>query len=113
MSTARLNLSHWHLFLLPLGAVLILVGYFHPWVPHPAAGLAITGFEMGEWIKFTSAAQSVPPTVSRSGFYWPPFVAVLGIAAWAGAVRRGRGRSFVWLALVGAALALLPMPIVE
>lgn len=52
----------------PLLLLLTLVGYWSPWIPHPAAGLVLSGLDLGEVVKF------LPPlpggqTLWREGFY--------------------------------------------
>jgi len=94
------------------GIALMLAGFFSPWVDHPVAGLALTGFEIGEWIKFAPEVRAGTAGLSRSGFYWPATAAAVGLAVVAASVeRRTRIR---WALLAGAAgVALLPFPLVE
>jgi hypothetical protein len=98
--------------LILLGVPLILVGYFSPWIPHRAAGLALTGFEISEWIKFAPEVQTGTAPLRRASFYWPPFVAALGLAFLA--TRRHRWSWWAWLLVaLSAMLSLLPFPLLE
>jgi hypothetical protein len=94
-----------------MGIVLVLVGFFSPWIDHPAAGLALTGFEMGEWIKFAPQVRDGSAGLNRAGFYWPAAGAATALAMIASvAERKGVRRAL----LVGATLlALLPLPLIE
>lgn len=56
---------------LPLAGLLTLAGYFAVWIPHPAAGLAVTGLDLGELVKFLPPVQSGQIPVWREGFYLP------------------------------------------
>lgn len=95
-----------------LGVLLILIGFFSPWIPHRAAGLAITGFELGEWIKFAPELREGSSPLRRGDFYWPPALAALALAAVVG--RSGRRGWANWLLiLLAALLALLPFPLLE
>ena len=89
-----------------VGFTLILLGYLMVWLPNPAAGFALTGIELGEWVKFLPAVQAgdIGP---RELFYLPPITLGLMMAlvtsAWSN--RRWqtwamRGLAFVvsWLA---------------
>ncbi|MBI3961078.1 MAG: hypothetical protein HY328_19875 [Chloroflexi bacterium] len=70
--------------LLPLFALLTLTGYFGPWIPHRAAGLVITGLDLGELVKFLYPVQQGDIRLWREGFYLP-LVAVsvtLSLVAW-------------------------------
>ncbi len=62
------RLARWGL---PLAALLTLAAYFGPWVPHPAAGLVVTGLDLGEYVKFLVPVQSGAVTIWREGFYLP------------------------------------------
>lgn len=57
-------------WLIPISALLTLIGYFGPWVNHAAAGLVITGLDLGEYVKFLPPPSN-PITVWREGFYLP------------------------------------------
>ena len=95
-----------------LGVLLILIGFFSPWVPHSTAGLALTGFEIGEWIKFAPEMRGEAPPLRRTNFYWPPVVAATGLAMLAAGARSWRLGD--WLLIVLAALlSLFPFPLLE
>jgi hypothetical protein len=63
--------NRWVQFILRLGFVAILLGYFLVWLPQPAAGLSFIGLEMGEWVKFLPAMESGGAS-GRNVFYLPP-----------------------------------------
>jgi len=65
-------MSRW---LLPVAALATLGGYFGPWVGHRAAGLIITGLDMGEYVKFLPPVRAGEIWLWRPGFY-APLVAV-------------------------------------
>ena len=44
-------------WLAPIGFALIFVGYLSVWLPNKAAGLAMLGLEIGEWVKFLPEVQ--------------------------------------------------------
>ncbi len=98
--------------LVVLGVLLVLVGYFTPWIPHRAAGLALTGFEFSEWIKFAPEVRAGTIPLRRASFYWPPFVAAVGLALLA-----ARGLRWGWsawlLVVLSTLLSLLPFPLLE
>jgi hypothetical protein len=98
--------------LMALGVLLILVGYFSPWVPHRTAGLALTGFEFSEWIKFAPEVRAGTTPLRRASFYWPPFVAAVGLALLAARERRWGWSAWLLVAL-SAVLSLLPFPLLE
>lgn len=58
-------------WLLPSAGLLILAGYFGPWVPHRVAGLVVTGLDLGEYVKFLPVVRSGEVTLWREGFYLP------------------------------------------
>lgn len=95
-----------------LGVLLILIGFFSPWVPHTTAGLALTGFEIGEWIKFTPEMKSEAPPLRRANFYWPPVVAATGLAMLAAGSRSWRLGNWLLIGLA-ALLSLFPFPLLE
>lgn len=65
------SLKPLHRWLLPVGALLALVGYFRPWIAHKAAGLAILGLDLGELVKFLHPVQQGEIRLWREGFYLP------------------------------------------
>lgn len=98
--------------LILLGVLLILGGYFSPWIPHRAAGLALTGFEISEWIKFAPEVRAGTSPLRRASFYWPPFAAAVALALLA--TREGRWGWSAWLLVaLSAMLSLLPFPLLE
>lgn len=103
--------DHWLPWLLPLGALLTLTGYFGPWIPHRVAGLVITGLDLGEYVKFLPVVRSGQVTVWREGFYLP-LVAVslaLTLAAFRAQWRYGWPMRVLLLAVATiATLNLLP-----
>jgi hypothetical protein len=58
-------------WLLPVGIMLALAGYFAPWIAHPVAGLVITGLDMGEYVKFLPDVRNGAISIWRPGFYVP------------------------------------------
>jgi hypothetical protein len=66
-------------WLLPVALVLALAGYFGSWVAHPAAGLVITGLDLGEYVKFLPEFRQGSLLIWRAGFY-APLVAVSAAA---------------------------------
>jgi hypothetical protein len=95
-----------------VGVLLVLIGFFSPWIPHRAAGLALTGFEIGEWIKFVPEVRAGVSPVRRSNFYWPVSVAAIGLVLVAA---KGHRRSWWdWMTIsLAALLSLLPLPPLE
>lgn len=73
----RLNSAYGRYY---LGLALILVGYFLPWLPNPAAGLSFIGLEIGEWVKFVPQVQMGEVTPGRDLFYLPPITLGLILA---------------------------------
>jgi len=58
-------------WLIPLGGLLALAGYFGPWVNHPVAGLVIMGLDLGEYVKFLPEVRNGQIMLWREGFYLP------------------------------------------
>lgn len=100
-----------HRWLLPLAAILILAGYFGPWIPHRVAGLVVTGLDLGEYVKFLPTVRGSQITLWREGFYLP-LVAVslaISLAAFRPQWRYGWLMRALLLIIAGiAALNLLP-----
>jgi hypothetical protein len=101
-------------WLWPLGLVLAVVGYFGAWVPHKATALAVTGFELAEFVKFFPQVQGGTVPITRELFYLPLVITCILLSlftAWS-AVRPVR--LIVPLALVAVLLAiLLPYSVVD
>lgn len=98
-------------WLLPLGALLILAGYFGPWVPHRVAGLVVTGLDLGEYVKFLPVVRGGQVALWREGFYLPLVTVslALSLAAFRPRWRYSWPMRGVLLAVAGiAALNLLP-----
>ena len=97
-----------------VGLVLVVVGYFGPWVPHRTAALTVTGFELAEFAKFFPQVQGGVVPVTRVLFYFPLVVASVLLNLFVG---RSTVRFVPWVvALCTAALllvALLPFSVVE
>lgn len=97
--------------LLPLGWLAGTVGYYGPWIAHSSAALALTGVDMGEFVKFLPAVQSGALPVIRQLFYLPPLAVVLGVALLVGAPGlryRVPARAAALVLAVPVSLQLLP-----
>ncbi len=66
--------------LLLAGALLALAGYVGPWVDHRAAGLAILGLDLGEYVKFLPQVRGGAISLWREGFYLPLVAASLALS---------------------------------
>ncbi len=93
------------------GALMTLAAYFGPWVPHPVAGLVVSGLDLGEYVKFLPPVINGEISIWREGFYLPLVTVSLALSlcafrcelAYHAAVRA------LLLALAGvAALNMLP-----
>ena len=71
-------------WLIILGSVCAIVGYFGPWVPHETAALTVTGFELAEFAKFFPQVQGGTVSVVRALFYTPLITVVVLLAFLAG-----------------------------
>ncbi len=101
----------WVRWLLPLGALLTLAGYFGPWVSHDVAGLVVTGLDLGEYVKFLPGVRQGQVIVWREGFYLPLVTVSLAfsLAAFRPQLRYSWFVRSLFLAIAGvAALNLLP-----
>lgn len=91
--------------LLPIGLILGMVGYFGAWVAHPgAAGLVITGLDLGETVKFLPTVRTGDIWLWRPGFYAP--LVALSAAAILAAYRPDFGYRG-WLRVPLLAIALI------
>ncbi|CAN5753757.1 hypothetical protein BH10CHL1_BH10CHL1_47080 [soil metagenome] len=61
----------WLQWLILIGGLLTLLGYFGPWVNHRVAGLVIMGLDLGEYVKFLPEVRSQQIDLWREGFYLP------------------------------------------
>ena len=96
---------------LPLIAagLLGLAGYFGPWVAHRAAGLVVSGLDLGEYVKFIPQVMSGQIAIRREIFYLPLFAG--SVIASLLASRRSLPpwvRALLGLGAILLALALLP-----
>jgi len=92
-----------------LGLVLVITGYFGPWVPHPTSALTVTGFELAEFAKFFPQVQGGITPMIRELFLTPLLAAaiLLGLLANKPA-NQLPNRLFLTLAAALLALAALP-----
>jgi hypothetical protein len=67
-------------FLFPVGWLLAAIGYYGPWIAHKTAALAITGIDLGEFVKFLPGALAGSLPIVRQLFYLPPLAIVLSVA---------------------------------
>ena len=65
--------------LLPLGWMLATVGYYGPWIAHRTPALALTGSDMGEFVKFLPGVLDGSLRVVRQLFYLPPVAVALSV----------------------------------
>lgn len=97
-----------------LGAMLVIVGCFGPWVPHKTAALTVTGYELAEFAKFFPAVQGGVISIHRPLFYLPFVAALLLVAVLAGRTASRPLRLAVPLCVVAVFLAaLLPYSVVD
>lgn len=92
---------------LPLAALLAFAGYTGPWLNHRAAGLAILGLDLGEYVKFLPAVQSGSLPLWRVGFYLPLVAISLTLSLYAFRPAWGFPGLLRVLMLAGAAVAAL------
>lgn len=88
------------------GLLLILIGYWAPWVAHPAAGLVQNGFDLSEFVKFLPQVKSGAETMSRWLFFLPLTTVALSFSLLTNELR-SRGMYRLRLVLVGVGLLLL------
>lgn len=91
-----------------IGVVLVLLGYWQPWIPHRDAGLALSAWDLAEWVKFLPAWRAGTLAIQREWLYLPLIAAALTLALVA---LRLRWRPACWALLaLAAALCLLVLP---
>jgi hypothetical protein len=90
-------------------SVLVLIGFFGPWVAHSTAALTVTGYELSEFAKFFPQVQGGAVPVRRALFVTPLFAAAISLAL---DIHRSRGRPLLRLAgtLLAALLGLSVLP---
>jgi hypothetical protein len=97
-----------------LGLILVLVGYFGPWVPHKTAALTVTGWELAEFAKFFPQVQGGTVSIARELFYLPFVTVCLLLALLAGRSATRLARWIVPLLLAALLVAaLLPYSVVD
>jgi len=97
-----------------LSLVLVIAGYFGPWVDHKTAALTVTGFELAEFAKFFPEVQGGMVCITRELFYLPLVTVFILLALLAG--RSTARPTRLIMPLFAAALllvALLPYSIVN
>lgn len=94
-----------------LGFTAILVGYLTVWLPNQAAGLALLGIEIGEWIKLLPEAQS-GQVWAREIFYLPPIALGLFLALQTNSWSNKKWQTWVMRGLA-IGVSLLTMPALE
>ncbi len=74
--------------------LLVLAGYFGPWINHRAAVLVVTGLDLGEYVKFLPVVQQGQLSIWREGFYLPLVTVslMLSLRAFRHAAGRGKAR---------------------
>jgi len=94
--------------------VLIIAGYFGPWVDHKTAALTVTGFELAEFAKFFPQVQGGTVSITRELFYLPFVTAFILLALLAGRSTARLARLIVSLFVTVLFLvALLPYSVVN
>lgn len=63
-----------------VASVLIIVGFFGPWVAHTTAALTVTGYELSEFAKFFPQVQGGVVPVRRALFVVPLLAALISLA---------------------------------
>ncbi len=94
-----------------LGWLLIVVGYWGPWVPAQPAGLRVLGLDLAEYVKFVAEVRSGQIRLTREVFYLPLVTLSLSLSLLAHRPELrlpGAARAILNLLAVPAALALLP-----
>ena len=96
--------------ILLIALIISLVGYFGPWVWHPAVAFRYSADDLAEFVKFMPAVRSGQMPIARELFFTPIWLASIGTALWLGAfVRRGLVRWLVGLLTLYAAIWPMPM----
>lgn len=96
-------------WLIPLGCWLALLGYFGPWIDHPAAVLVVTGLDLGEYVKFLVPIQNGSISIWRESFYLPLLCVSLSLSLFAFRQELDFSRLIAYVCLVMAGVAALNM----
>ena len=107
--SAQSSRSIVNLWLIPIAVALIFVGFLSVWLPNKAAGLAMLGLEIGEWVKFLPEVQA-GQTANRTLFYLPPLTLALSVLLWSAGWRGWQVWLLRALAVAAATLALPSVP---
>lgn len=86
-----------------VASVLIIVGFFGPWVAHATAALTVTGYELSEFAKFFPQVQGGVVPVRRALFVAPLLAALVSLAL---VVQRPSARPLLRLAAMVLAVVL-------
>jgi hypothetical protein len=90
-------------------SILILVGFFGPWIAHRTAALTVTGYELSEFAKFFPQVQGGVVPVRRALFVTPLFAATISLAL---IIQRSKGRPHLRFGgtILAALLSLAVLP---
>jgi len=86
-----------------IGSVLIVIGFFGPWVAHKTVALTVTGYELSEFAKFFPQVQGGTVPVKRALFITPLLAAVISLGL---VIQRSRKSLIFRLAGTGITLLL-------
>lgn len=95
-----------------IGSVLIVIGFFGPWVAHRTAALMVTGYELSEFAKFFPQVQSGIVPIRRGLFITPLLAGTVSLAL---VIHRSGGARLVRLGatVLAALLGLIALPPLE
>ncbi|MDW8268872.1 MAG: hypothetical protein RMN24_06870 [Anaerolineae bacterium] len=90
---------------LAVGLLCLAIGYWGAWLPHPAAGLAILGLDLAEYVKFVPEVRSGHIALTREVFYNPLISLALGLLV----LGTLRGVRLPWWLRLGLVLLAVPV----
>jgi hypothetical protein len=76
-----------------VGSLLVMAGYWAPWVSHKSPALVLIGFDLGEFVKFTTEFRTGTLAGIREALWLPPAAAALLLAL--SVAQMGKGRSLL------------------
>ncbi len=85
------------------GLLLLALGYWGAWLPHPAAGLNILGIDLPEYVKFVPEVTSGQIPIKREIFFYPLLSLAIGLILLGTIQRPALPR---WLRTIGVLLAV-------